>query len=252
MNESTLNSIGSLAGTAGAFGGPVGAAIGGGVQLGLGLYNAIHGAKERKKAQAALESAMNARPDFQISQEAKDIVTNQQNALNAGNPAIDALYKQNQIAAANTMANAQRNATSGTEAMQAAANAQAMQMAQNPQLAQLQMQSDIANRGQLTNALLNMQQQKLIKAQDMLDKNQMWQTYRAGQMAAAADKIKSGQAGLVQGLNSLGNSQLVGNLLKGMPSGGAGQQEIAGATAQNAGGVLGSLGKLNWLAAAGL
>lgn len=225
--------------------------LGGAAQLGFGIYDAIAGAKQRKKAQAALESAMAARPDFQISQEAKDIVTNQQNALNAGNPAIDALYKQNQTAAANVMANAQRNASSGSEAMQAAANAQAMQMAQNPQLAQLQMQSDMANRGSLANALLNMQQQKQIKAQDMLDKNQMWQTYRASQMAAAAERAKSGKAGLVQGLNSIDNLNPMKQIL-GMAGGGTGVQEIAGASAQNAGGTLAGLGKLNWLAAAGL
>lgn len=233
--------------------------LGGATQLGFGIYDAIAGAKQRKKAQAALESAMAARPDFQISQEAKDLVTNQQNALNAGNPAIDALYKQNQTAAANVMANAQRNATSGTEAMQAAANAQAMQMAQNPQLAQLQMQSDMANRGALSNALLNMQQQKQIKAQDMLDKNQMWQTYRAGQMAAAADRIKSGKASLVQGVNAVDNSwkEILGMVTggsgaSGLSGAGGGTQEIAGAAAQNAGGTLAGLGKLNWLAAAGL
>lgn len=178
-------------------------ALGALYSIGSGIVNAIKGNKERKKADAALFNLMRARPDYQIPEEARTAVTLSQNATNAGNPAIDSAYRQSQIAAANTIAAAQRNAGSGSEAIQAAANAQAMQMNQLPQLAQLQTQTDMSNRGALYNALGNMQQQKQILAQDQLDKNQMWQNYRAGQLGAATARKAAGNAGIQNGLNSI-------------------------------------------------
>jgi hypothetical protein len=181
-----------------------GAAIG----LGSGLYQTISGSKQQKRGQKAFEAAMAARPQYEISDQVKQQLAEAQSRYNAQNPAIAMAYQQAQQGMAGQMANAQRNASSGAQALAAGAGAQAQLQSIVPQLAQQQTAYNQQQYANLNQAQGLMSQEEKEKFADMLAVNQAKQNFGLG-LAQAGSAMKSqGLGAMVQGGLSLATAGL--------------------------------------------
>jgi hypothetical protein len=180
------------------------------VGLGTGLYQAISGSKQQKGGQKAFEQAMAARPQYEISDTVKQQLAEAQSRYNAQNPAIAMAYQQAQQGMAGQMANAQRNASSGAQALAAGAGAQAQLQSIVPQLAQQQTaynQQQYANLNQAQNA---MGEEEMNQFRDQLAANQMKQNFGLG-LAQAGSAMKSqGLGAIAQGAFGLLSAGLSG------------------------------------------
>lgn len=192
---------------------PVTAAIiGGAVGLGSGLYQTLSGASQQKRGQKAFEDAMAARPQYQISDTVKQQLAEAQARYNAQNPAIAMAYQQAQQGMAGQMANAQRNASSGAQALAAGAGAQAQLQSITPQLAAQQAAYSQQQQANLNQAQGLMTEEQKTKFADQLAANQMRQNYGLG-LAQAGSAMKSqGLGAMVQGGLGLASAGLSGQL----------------------------------------
>lgn len=181
-----------------------GAAIG----LGSGLYQTISGSKQQKRGQKAFEAAMAARPQYEISDTVKQQLAEAQSRYNAQNPAIAMAYQQAQQGMAGQMANAQRNAGSGAQALAAGAGAQAQLQSIAPQLAAQQAAYQQQQYANLNQAQGLMSQEEKTRFSDMLAANQAKQNFGLG-LAQAGSAMKSqGLGAMVQGGLSLATAGL--------------------------------------------
>jgi hypothetical protein len=180
------------------------------VGLGSGLYQTISGSKQQKQGQKAFEQAMAARPQYEISDTVKQQLAEAQARYNAQNPAIAMAYQQAQQGMAGQMANAQRNAGSGAQALAAGAGAQAQLQSIAPQLAAQQAaynQQQYANLNQAQNA---MGEEEMNQFRDQLAANQARQNFGLG-LAQAGSAMKSqGLGAMVQGGLGLATAGLMG------------------------------------------
>jgi hypothetical protein len=190
---------------------PVTAAIiGGAVGLGSGLYQTISGSKQQKSGQKAFEQAMAARPQYEISDTVKQQLAEAQARYNAQNPAIAMAYQQAQQGMAGQMANAQRNAGSGAQALAAGAGAQAQLQSIAPQLAAQQAAYNQQQYANLNQAQGLMSQEEKTRFADMLAANQAKQNFGLG-LAQAGSAMKSqGLGAMVQGGLGLATAGLNG------------------------------------------
>jgi hypothetical protein len=179
---------------------PVTAAIiGGVVGLGSGLYQTISGSKQQKSGQKAFEQAMAARPQYEISDTVKQQLAEAQSRYNAQNPAIAMAYQQAQQGMAGQMANAQRNASSGAQALAAGAGAQAQLQSIAPQLAAQQAAYSQQQQANLNQARGLMTEEQRTKFSDMLSANQARQNFGLG-LAQSGSAMKSqGLGAIAQG-----------------------------------------------------
>jgi hypothetical protein len=187
------------------------------VGLGSGLYQTISGSKQQKQGQKAFEAAMAARPQYEISDTVKQQLAEAQSRYNAQNPAIAMAYQQAQQGMAGQMANAQRNAGSGAQALAAGAGAQAQLQSIAPQLAAQQAAFQQQQYANLNQAQGLMSQEEKTRFSDMLAANQAKQNFGLG-LAQAGSAMKSqGLGAMVQGglgLATAGlNAQGVGKTL---------------------------------------
>lgn len=188
---------------------PVTAAIiGGAVGLGSGLYQTLSGASQQKKGQKAFEDAMAARPQYQISDTVKQQLAEAQARYNAQNPAIAMAYQQAQQGMAGQMANAQRNASSGAQALAAGAGAQAQLQSITPQLAAQQAAYSQQQQANLNQAQGLMSQEEKTRFADLLAANQARQNFGLG-LAQAGSAMKSqGLGTIAQGGMTLASAGL--------------------------------------------
>lgn len=185
-----------------------GAAIG----LGSGLYQTISGSKQQKRGQQAFEQAMAARPQYEISDTVKQQLAEAQSRYNAQNPAIAMAYQQAQQGMAGQMANAQRNASSGAQALAAGAGAQAQLQSIVPQLAAQQAAYSQQQQANLNQARGLMTEEQRTKFADMLAANQARQNFGLG-LAQAGSAMKSqGLGAIAQGGLGLATAGLNANL----------------------------------------
>jgi hypothetical protein len=169
------------------------------IGLGSGIYQTISGSQQQKKGQQAFESAMAARPQYQISDTVKQQLAEAQSRYNAQNPAIAMAYQQAQQGMAGQMANAQRNASSGAQALAAGAGAQAQLQSIAPQLAAQQAAYSQQQQANLNQARGLMTEEQRTKFSDMLSANQARQNFGLG-LAQSGSAMKSqGLGAMVQG-----------------------------------------------------
>lgn len=182
------------------------------IGLGSGLYQTISGANQQKRGQQAFEQAMAARPQYEISDTVKQQLAEAQARYNAQNPAIAMAYQQAQQGMAGQMANAQRNASSGAQALAAGAGAQAQLQSIAPQLAAQQAAYSQQQQANLNQAQGLMSQEEKNKFSDMLAANQAKQNFGLG-LAQSGSAMKSqGLGALVQGGLGLATAGLNGQL----------------------------------------
>jgi hypothetical protein len=187
-----------------------GAAIG----LGSGLYQTISGSKQQKRGQKAFEAAMAARPQYEISDQVKQQLAEAQSRYNAQNPAIAMAYQQAQQGMAGQMANAQRNASSGAQALAAGAGAQAQLQSIIPQLAQQQAAFQQQQQANLNQARGLMSQEEKTKFSDMLATNQARQNFGLGLAQAGSAMKGQGLGAIAQGGLGLVSAGLMGKFNK--------------------------------------
>ena len=181
------------------------------MQLGSGIYQTVSGAKQQKKGQKTFEDALAARPQYQISDTVKQQLAEAQARYNAQNPAIAMAYQQAQQGMAGQMANAQRNAASGAQALAAGAGAQAQLQSIVPQLAQQQAAFQQQQYANLNQAQGLMSQEEKTRFSDMLAANQARQNYGLG-LAQAGSAMKSqGLGSIAQGGMNLATAGLGNN-----------------------------------------
>lgn len=182
------------------------------IGLGSGLYQTISGSKQQKSGQKAFEQAMAARPQYEISDTVKQQLAEAQARYNSQNPAIAMAYQQAQQGMAGQMANAQRNASSGAQALAAGAGAQAQLQSIVPQLAAQQTAFQQQQQANLNQARGLMTEEQRTKFADMLAANQARQNFGLG-LAQAGSAMKSqGIGALVQGGLGLATAGLNANL----------------------------------------
>ena len=185
--------------------------IGAGViGLGTGLYQAISGTKQQKSGQKAFEQAMAARPQYEISDTVKQQLAEAQARYNAQNPAIAMAYQQAQQGMAGQMANAQRNASSGAQALAAGSGAQAQLQSIAPQLAAQQTAYNQQQYANLNQAQGLMSQEEKARFSDMLAANQAKQNFGLGLAQAGSAMRSQGLGAIAQGGLGLATAGLMG------------------------------------------
>jgi len=193
--------------------GGIGGVAGGLAQLGTGIWGAIKGAKDRKKYAQLSEQALNAMPEYETSQYAKDELAQAQAQANAINPATAMLYRQAQLGAANTAAAGQRNALSGAEAINAAIQGQSMAQNMMPSIAEQQTAYAMQNKANLAKALQGMTAEQQNVFNSRLNKNNQWLNYRLGQLGGANQMLGQGLSNISGGLGATASGA---SLLSGM------------------------------------
>jgi hypothetical protein len=185
--------------------------IGAGViGLGTGLYQAISGTKQQKSGQKSFEQAMSARPRYEISDTVKQQLAEAQARYNAQNPAIAMAYQQAQQGMAGQMANAQRNASSGAQALAAGAGAQAQLQSIAPQLAAQQTAYNQQQYANLNQAQGLMSQEEKTRFSDMLAANQARQNFGLGLAQSGSAMRSQGLGSIAQGAFGLLSAGLSG------------------------------------------
>lgn len=185
--------------------------IGAGViGLGTGLYQAISGTKQQKSGQKAFEQAMAARPQYEISDTVKQQLAEAQARYNAQNPAIAMAYQQAQQGMAGQMANAQRNASSGAQALAAGSGAQAQLQSIAPQLAAQQTAYNQQQYANLNQAQGLMSQEEKTRFSDMLAANQARQNFGLGLAQSGSAMRSQGLGSIAQGAFGLLSAGLSG------------------------------------------
>lgn len=185
-------------------------AVGGLIQAGFGIVEAIRQNKERKQREKELQSVVNAMPEYTESPIVRGMYAQAQAQQNAINPAVQAMYRQSLMNAANVSAAGQRNAASGAEAINAAIGGQAMVQQQAPQIAEMQTNFNLQNLANAQNMgeLLNNERQNVFKSQ--VAKNDALQNLKTMQFANAQKQWQDAWGNIVGGANSIENSVMGG------------------------------------------
>jgi hypothetical protein len=184
------------------------------IGLGSGLYQTISGSKQQKRGQKAFEAAMAARPQYEISDQVKQQLAEAQSRYNAQNPAIAMAYQQAQQGMAGQMANAQRNASSGAQALAAGAGAQAQLQSIIPQLAQQQAAFQQQQQANLNQARALMGEEEMNQFRDQLAANQARQNFGLGLAQAGSAMKGQGLGAIAQGGLGLVSAGLMGKFNK--------------------------------------
>lgn len=189
------------------------AAIPAALQTGLGIYQAITGGRQAKKNDKLLQQALASSPVYQESPYAARMLADSQGRLNATSPAVLAAYRNANQGAANQAAVAQRNASSGAEAISAGAVSQNQVNNVLPGLAGAQQSFDAQNRGVYYDALGNMTNERDKVFNDQMRRNMDMRNYYLGRTAAGNRNLQSGINSLASGISGAGSA------LSGLPFG---------------------------------
>jgi len=181
------------------------AAIPAALQTGLGIYQAITGNKQAKKNDKLVQDALANTPVYEESPYASKLLADTQGRLNAASPAVIAAYRNANQRAANQGAIAQRNASSGAEAIAAGAAAQNQVNNLLPSLANAQQSFDAQNRGMYYDALGNMTNERDKVFNDRMRRNMDLRNYYLGRTAAGNRNLQSGLSAAATGLSGIGN-----------------------------------------------
>jgi hypothetical protein len=187
--------------------------------LGLSAYQYKKAQKEKQKADAALENQRANRPSYKSPQALKDELAEAKARSGAVSPAVQMAQAQALKQQANQIAAAQRNASSGAQAIQSAANASAQANSILPGLADLQQNFDLQNRQQLTNARGAGIEDSRVMQQDALNRQQEATQFELGKVGAAQND-KSQALGL--GLAALNAATSIYGVSKAFPT----QQQV--------------------------
>lgn len=173
------------------------------IGAGASIYSAEKASSDKKRMDKKAQEALANQPDDKATQSSKNLLVEAQVNKNAINPATQLAYKQAQQGAANQSAFAQRNATSGSEALSVGSTAQNNLQSIVPSLAADQTQFNMANRGQYMNALQNMSEEERRVFESRRNKNNDLMNYYIGRVGAA----NANQAAAINGgLTALGQA----------------------------------------------
>lgn len=176
------------------------------LQAGIGIYQALSGNSQAKKADKAARASLAASPQYEESPYTKALLADTQSRLGAVSPAVMAAYRNASQQAINQQAVAQRNAASGAEAIAAGAVAQGQVNNVLPTLAGAQQQFDTQNRGMYYNALENSTNERDKVFNDRLRRNMDMRNYYLGRTAAGNRNLQSGINAAASGIAGLANS----------------------------------------------
>lgn len=173
------------------------------LQAGIGIYQALSGNRQAKKADKEARAALAGSPQYEESPYAKALLADTQGRLGAVSPAVMAAYRNANQQAVNQQAVAQRNAASGAEAIAAGAVSQGQVNNVLPSLAGAQQQFDTQNRGMYYNALENSTNERDKVFNDRLRRNMDMRNYYLGRTAAGNRNLQSGLNVAVSGIAGL-------------------------------------------------
>lgn len=185
---------------------------------GTSLVQMLGANSGRKKAEKEMNAALNAAPVYQPSQYAKNALAETLTSKNAINPALIMTYQQMQQGAANQTANAQRNATSGAEALNVGSAAQNDLQASIPKLAMMQTQYNQQNKDRYLGALENMANEDKFKHQSDVQRN-------SDRVNMAMGKFGANNAMFGQGVSSLASILANPSLYSGLAGGDPGDND---------------------------
>lgn len=151
-----------------------------------GIYSSVRQGQKKKEADKLAKASIDNRPDYEVSPYAKAQLADSQARLNSVSPGLMAAYQQAQLGAANQMENAQRNASSGAQALAIGAGAQSEAQSILPQLAAQQDAYQQQNRQLYYGALNNMDQQHNQQFDSRLGKYSDLTNFYLGQVGAAS------------------------------------------------------------------
>lgn len=179
--------------------------------LALGAYQTIKSNKDKKKAEEEMNKAMAQRRGYKESDASKKMLADAESQLNATSPAVTQAYDQAQKAAAGARAQAQRNATSGADALAMGSISQTQLQNMLPAISAQQESAKQANRVAYYNALSNAQQQEELKAADNQARYSDLINLALGKMGGAQAGMQSGATMAASGLSGIAgayNSQM--------------------------------------------
>ena len=183
---------------------------------GIGAYQAINSSQKKKKADEEVKRNMANRPMQTTPESLKKQVQLAQSRLNATNPALLAAYQQAQQQQANSNSFAQRNATSGAQALNAASQSQAQTQALLPQLSQAQTQFQQQNLANYNQSLGLLTDDARLRTEDAQAANSDLTNFNLGQVGAASQGISSGiglaAGGLASAAGAYSNRQNLGGI----------------------------------------
>jgi hypothetical protein len=155
----------------------------------IGVVGNIKAKKQYNQAEEAHKLAMGGRPSFQISPEVKQRLAMEQAQYNAEDQSIKQARAAQEQALANYMGSAQRNASSGTQALATAGEVAGNTMQGAARLGAQQFQNQLQKGQTLAQAQGAMAQQRGLKFEDALAANQEKQAYELGKMQAYKQDI---------------------------------------------------------------
>lgn len=194
-----LDELLKLAGTTGSKLTPLGA-VTGGFQALSGLVGNIQSKKLYREAEQAFNRAQASRPAFQISPETKQQLAMEQAQYNAEDESIKQARAAQDQALANYLGSAQRNASSGGQALATAGEVAGLGMQNAARLGTQQFQNKMQKGQSLAAAQNAMSQQRALQFQDALNANQERQSYALGKMQAQRENINQSNKNIFAGL----------------------------------------------------
>lgn len=195
---------------------PIGA-VTGGIQALSGLVGNIQSKKLYREAEQALNRAQAARPAFQIAPEVKQQLAMQQAQYNAEDESIKQAKAAQDQALTNYMGTAQRNASSGAQALATAGEIAGNTQQNAARLAGQQFQNQLQKGQMLGQAQGAMAQQRALQFQDALMANQEKQSFELGKMQAQRANINESNKNIFAGLpGAIGGLGMAYKGLKGL------------------------------------
>jgi hypothetical protein len=192
-----------LAGGSASTANPIAGLVSGGIQGIAGLVGNIQAKKRYREAENAFNRAQSSRPTFQISPEIKQQLAMEQAQYNAEDQSIKQARAAQEQALANYMGSAQRNASSGTQALATAGEVAGNSMQNAARLSAQQFQNQMQKGQSLAGAQGAMAQQRGLQFQDALNANQERQSFELGKMQAYRNDINQSNKNIFSALPSV-------------------------------------------------
>lgn len=169
------------------------------ITAGIGLIQSLSAGQKQKEEEARLKQAIANKPTFKPSEYIKNMVADARARQNAESPAVRQAYEQVRQQAADTAAQAQRNATSGAQALGAGAIAQQQMQSVTPQLAAQQEAYHQANLNRADQAAQAMANQQAMQYQSEADKHNDLVNMYLGKVGAYNQNKAMGLSAAIQG-----------------------------------------------------
>lgn len=154
------------------------------INAGIGFAGRQKAKKQYNAAEEAFKQAFGGRPMYQIPKEIQQQLAMQQAQYNAEDASIKQAKAAQDQALANYMGSAQRNASSGQQALATAGEVAGMGMQGAARLGAQQFQNQLQKGQTLMDAQNTMAQHRFTQFQDALNRNYEKQNYELGKMQA--------------------------------------------------------------------